>query len=360
MIKKPKDLLVWIPKRNDVPYCVLCDLYYIDSNGNKIDTADNYVYTDYIPQHEISGYYKVGKIVGIYLELMHDEIINYEEKLSRICDNETELIEMLTEEKEEIKYIYDTLIALIIDCNNFENKSSYELSLLHKRYQKAKHLAYMFSMIVENSLDSGFIYDYMKCDDEMCLVGREESEIIEEIVDERIKYHCDAYEFFYCSDYEALFIKDLYLTLFSSNDKISFKSCTACGHIFIHKYGNEKYCTHCNEKEKQKTRANRKKRNNPYHKIYNLLYNKAEYASNQENQAFYNGILNDFIDEHSKKKADFIKEYGKNEGVRREDERLNEKYKEILKIVNRRKQNAKNDETYKRDRLDHESEGEKT
>lgn len=344
MIKKPKDLLVWIPKRNDVPCCILCDLYYIDSNGNKIDTNDNCVYTDYIPQHEISGYYKVGQIVSIYLELMHDAIINYDGN----------------EKSKEIKFIYDTLKSLIIDCNNFENKSNYELSLLHKRYNKAKHLAYMFSMIVENSLDSGFIYDYMKCDDELCLVGREESEIIEELVDERINYHCDAYEFFYFSDFEALFIKDLYLTLFSSNDKINYKTCAACGYIFIPKYGNEKYCTHCNKKEKQKERARIKKKNNPYHKIYNLLYNKTNYASNQEDQAFYSGVLNDFIKEHADKKAYFIEKYGKVEGLLQENERLLEKQKEILRMVNGRKQNAKNDETLKRDRLDHEVEGEKT
>ncbi|MBP3747124.1 MAG: hypothetical protein J6I47_06650 [Ruminococcus sp.] len=363
MINKPKELLAWMPIRNDVPYCVLQELHYVKSDGNEItEDDDKCVYTDFIPKYKTISYYKTGKIVFKYLERMHEEIIKCQEKVSQIqvgnhngnaqnsefrLLSNNEVIEMLNDKKDAIEFIYESLISLINECENFETKSRAELTALRQKYHKAKHLAYLFRMIMEDSLDDGFIYEYITYENEGCLVSREESEIIQEIIDERITYKCDSYKYYFFEDYEALFIKDLCMALFSSNEKAACKICVACGSVFSPEYGNEKYCAYCNNESKRKKRAKDRKNSSQYQKNYNLLYSKANYSSNEEDQEFYNNLLHECTSEHSICLNEYIQEYGKIEGKCKEEERLKNKYIEYKIIISeRKKKNAQNDETH--------------
>ncbi len=224
----------------------------------------------------------------------------------------------------------------------------------------------------ESIFDTDYIYDYLITDG--LLKVRENDNIIKKLGVVKGKNGIE-YQEYKLKDYEALFVLDLEEMLFGTMQFPKYKQCKECGELFVTNNRNNCYCANCDTPERARKRKI-ESRKNEIHKLHEQIINIYRYRANQaekfsdlrpEDRELANAIYrewNDFSEKYNYYKKQVngtIKDVNP-----KYDASINTR-KKLLKWLKKKKEtiikeniNAKNDETHKRDRLDHESEGEKT
>lgn len=224
----------------------------------------------------------------------------------------------------------------------------------------------------ESIFDTDYIYDYLVTDG--LLKVRENDNIIKKLGVVKGKNGIE-YQEYKLKDYEALFVLDLEELLFGTIQFPKYKQCRGCGEIFVANNSNKFYCVRCDTPE----RARKRKKESRKDELYKLHEQIKNIYRHRENQArCFSDIRSDdkeLADAISMECGNFDKEYAYyKKQVNCTIKDVNPKYdasintrKKLLEWLKKKKEtiikeniNAKNDETIERDRLDHESEGEKT
>ncbi len=303
-----------------------------------------------------------GDIVFSYLSAINSKINEYI-KLNKEPNNKKLVIIKYREMIRKLTLIYNTIIDFINVSKDFHQKSKEEQDDIIDRYKKIKHFAYLYIVVLQDGFDEG-MFDRCLKDPNEFFIERTDQYLYKELnlrASIIAKNLYSNYSLIWVRDQEALFAKDLYNLIFNCNVKLPFNICSHCRGVYDSRKNKTNLCTDCSTKIKNI----QNKCDKIYRRIYSNLYMRAERANLSNNKKRENDCekaKEDFKSYYNNELSKNVKNYGAIDGREVTYIALKEYYNNLQKtaLQRGRRKNAQNDETHKRDRLDHESEGEKT